>query len=201
MSSLIPSGHRHAQPAPSPAPGALHLQLTLQVDAALTGQTVLIRYPLGGVDTALIGVLLDHSPATLHISRAGYLDHDRAVPDFLRAYDGMRTMKLSHENAHYLLHRYPAAPLLEAVISTYRARLWGPAVLSRLHDELATTLGPEDGAACYAPLIEPGFAGAPVMWTSEHPHCGEAVHAPLPPVLARRIPPVSGLPYEEGDLA
>lgn len=162
VSSLIPSRHRPLRPEPAPASGALHLRLTLQVDAALTGQTVLVRYPLGGVDTALIGVLSAHSPAALHISRAGYLDHDRAVPDFLRAYDGMRTMKLSHEDAHHLLHRYPAAPLLAAVISTYRARLWGPAALSRLHDELAAALAPEEGALYCAPLTEPCCAGAPV---------------------------------------
>lgn len=129
-------------PAAGPAPGILPLRLPEQAPADLVGRTIELHHPLGGVDTRLLGVLVSDRPALLRISVDLYEEWGEPVPDFLRAYNGLRALGVGWKNARYLVRGYPAPPLLAAVIRAYRAGLRGPSAYAHLQAQLLEHLDP-----------------------------------------------------------
>lgn len=86
------------------------------------GEWVDWRWPFGGQEQQVIGMVEMTEPLMLWVHRSFYDDAGRPVPDFLRAYDGLLVLGFPARQARALVQRTPSKALLEVVVGAYRQR-------------------------------------------------------------------------------
>lgn len=86
------------------------------------GEWVDWRWPFGGEEQQVIGVVETTEPLILRVHRSFYGEAGRQVPDFLRGYDGLLLLGFPPRRARALVQRTPSKALLEVVGGAYRRR-------------------------------------------------------------------------------
>ncbi len=120
---IAPSmGPQRAAPVPQPRKAGLWLFVSEQSTELEQGECVEWRWPFGGQEQLLIGLVETNEPLVLRVHRSFYDEAGRPVPEFLRAYDGLLLLGFSARQARAIVQRTPSKALLEVVVGAYRQK-------------------------------------------------------------------------------
>jgi hypothetical protein len=119
---VAPGAVTRPMPTPQPPKEGLWLFVAPHSSELEEGEWVDWRWPFGGQEQQVIGVVETTEPLMLRVHRSFYEEGGRVVPDFLRAYDGLLLLGFPARQARILVQRTPSKALLEVVVGAYRQR-------------------------------------------------------------------------------